>query len=74
MPSYYDWRKACEMNSLGMKSLIFSEYEGGAQLCEGPSGTWIVQDAAERRGGYFRDREAAMAFIRKEFRQTGQNK
>lgn len=61
------------MNSLGIKSLIFSGFEGGAQLREGPSGIWIVQDAAERKGGFFRDREAAMAFIRKEFEEPGQN-
>jgi hypothetical protein len=60
------------MNSLGGKSLISSEFEGRAQLCEGPSGLWIVQDAAERKGGFFRDREAAIAFIRTEFEEPGQ--
>lgn len=32
-----------------------------------PSGAWIVHDEIERRGGRFRDRHAALRFIRREF-------
>jgi hypothetical protein len=32
-----------------------------------PSGAWIIFDERDHRGGRFRDREAAMRFIRREF-------
>jgi hypothetical protein len=34
-----------------------------------PSGAWIISDERDRRGGRFRDRAAAMRFIRREFGQ-----
>ena len=47
-------------------SLLPSRFEGRVQLREGPFGTWIVQDHAQRRGGFFRDRDSAINFIRNE--------
>ena len=38
-----------------------------AYVYEGPSGTWIVQDEMDSRGGLFTDRKAALKFARHEF-------
>ncbi len=38
-----------------------------AYVYEGPSGSWIVQDEMDNRGGLFTDRKAALKFVRHEF-------
>ncbi len=38
-----------------------------AHVYEGPSGTWIVQDDMDSRGGMFTNRKAAMKFVDGEF-------
>ena len=38
-----------------------------AYVYEGHSGTWIVQDEMDSRGGLFTDRKAALKFVRHEF-------
>lgn len=53
-------------NSNMAQSLISFQAEGSALLLRSPSGIWIVQDEANSRGGYFRDRASALAFIRSE--------
>jgi hypothetical protein len=53
-------------NSNLAQSLVSFEFEGSALLLRSPSGIWIVRDESNRRGGYFRDRASARAFIRSE--------
>jgi len=38
-----------------------------AYVSQAPSGTWLVQDEMDRRGGRFNDRKAALKFVRDEF-------
>lgn len=43
------------------------EFGGQVHLRETARGAWVVRDEANSRGGHFRDRKAALRFVRREF-------